>query len=165
MPFPLKIAPSCGGNLNPHLTRGSSSPPDSASQTASQSVQPFSFCTAHSRMSLYFTVHTVNTPSTKLPLPKERSGSPSNTRFLGPNRVLNPNGISVSSPIFAWLTIVTDRPTDRPRYSVCNSRQHLHTAMSPKNINGSRIDTIRSQSFACCLLICVNMPLIKITNR
>jgi len=28
---------------------------------------------------------------------------------------------------FARLTIVTDRRTDRPRYSVCNNRPHLRT--------------------------------------
>jgi len=41
-----------------------------------------------------------------------RSGSPSNTWFLGPTRVYNPNGVSVSSAIFAALTIVTERTTD-----------------------------------------------------
>jgi len=35
---------------------------------------------------------------------------PSNTRFLWPTQVLNPNGISVGSAIFAGLTTVTDRP-------------------------------------------------------
>jgi len=58
------------------------------------------------------------------------SGLPSNTWFLGPIRAHNPNGISISSAVFAGLTIVTDRRTDRetdrqiarPRYSVCNNR-------------------------------------------
>jgi len=40
MPFTLKIAPS-HGDLNPHLTHGSLDPPDSASQMASRSGQPF----------------------------------------------------------------------------------------------------------------------------
>jgi len=44
--------------------------------------------------------------------------------FLGPTRILNPNGISIG---FTWLTTVTDRQTDRPRYSVCKMRPHLHT--------------------------------------
>jgi len=30
---------------------------------------------------------------------------------------------------FAWLTTVTDRQTDRPRYSVYNNRPHLYTAL------------------------------------
>jgi len=57
----------------------------------------------------------------------------SNMWFLGPTRVLNPNGISISWAVFARLTTVTDRNTDRPRYSVCNSIPHLHTstAMRP----------------------------------
>jgi len=37
----------------------------------------------------------------------------SNTWFPGPTRVLNPNGISIGSAVFAGLTSVTDRPTNR----------------------------------------------------
>jgi len=36
-----------------------------------------------------------------------------NTWFLGPTRVLNPNGISIGSAVFAGHTSVTDRPTHR----------------------------------------------------
>jgi len=36
-----------------------------------------------------------------------------NAWFLGPARVLNPSDISSGSSIFARLTTVTDRPTDR----------------------------------------------------
>jgi len=36
-------------------------------------------------------------------------------------------GISISSTIFAGLTNVTDRWTDRPRYWVSNNRPHIHT--------------------------------------
>jgi len=53
------------------------------------------------------------------------SGRPSNTWFLGPIRVHNPNDISFGSSIVAQLTTVTDRQTDRPCYSVCNNRPHL----------------------------------------
>ena len=53
--------------------------------------------------------------------------SPSNTCFLGPTRVHNPNSISIDLAIFAGLTIVTDRQTDRPRYSVCNNRLRICT--------------------------------------
>jgi len=38
-----------------------------------------------------------------------------------------PNGISISSAVLAGLTSVTDRPTDRPCYSVGNNRPHLRT--------------------------------------
>jgi len=41
-----------------------------------------------------------------------RSEAPSNTRFLGPSRVLNPNGISIGSAAFAGLTTMTDGPTN-----------------------------------------------------
>jgi len=51
----------------------------------------------------------------------------SNTWFLGPTRVHTPNGIYIGSAVLARLTIVTDRPTDRPRCSVSNNRPHLST--------------------------------------
>jgi len=41
------------------------------------------------------------------------SGLASNTWFLWPTQVHNPNGISIGSFVFAGLTSVTDRPTDR----------------------------------------------------
>jgi len=34
--------------------------------------------------------------------------------------------ISIGSAIFAGLKIVTDRQADRPHYSICNNRPHLH---------------------------------------
>jgi len=40
------------------------------------------------------------------------SGRPSSTWFLGPTRVLNPNGISIGSAVFAGLASVTDKQTD-----------------------------------------------------
>ena len=53
------------------------------------------------------------TPS-KLPLPIRGIWTPlSNTWFLVPTRAHNPNGISIGSAIFAGLTSVTDRQTDR----------------------------------------------------
>ena len=38
--------------------------------------------------------------------------TPFNTWFLGPTQVLNPNGVSIGSAVFAGLTTVTDRQTD-----------------------------------------------------
>jgi len=38
----------------------------------------------------------------------------------------NPKGISIGLAVFAGLTIVTDRPTDRPRY-IGDNRPHLRT--------------------------------------
>jgi len=66
----------------------------------------------------------------KLPLLIGGSGPPSNTWFLGPIQVLNPNGISIDSEVFAGLTTVTDRQTNRPHKSVCDSRPHLHSQYS-----------------------------------
>ena len=56
--------------------------------------------------------------------------TPSNTLFPGPTRVLNPNSVLIGSAIFAGLTTVTDRPTNRPRYHylVCNNRPHYFLA-------------------------------------
>jgi len=51
--------------------------------------------------------------------------TPSNTWF--PGRTTQTACISIGSAIFAGLTSVTDRPADRPRYSVGNNRPHLRT--------------------------------------
>ena len=67
------------------------------------------------------------------------SGPPSNTRFPGPgpSRVLNAKSISIWAAVFAELTSVTDRPADRPHYSIGNNRPHgiyvRSTVMLPKN--------------------------------
>jgi len=37
--------------------------------------------------------------------------------------------LSISSAVFARLTAVTDRQTDRPRYSVCSNRPHRSTGV------------------------------------
>jgi len=51
----------------------------------------------------------------KLSHPMGASGPRCNTLFLGPTRVLNPNGISIASAVFAASLMWQ---TDRPRYSV-----------------------------------------------
>ena len=119
MSFPLKL-PLSHGDLDLHLIRGSLVPADSASQMASQSVQPFLHRSRQTVIILY------SRPT--LP-PKQLD--PSNTWFLDPTRAHNPNGISIGSAVFSGLMTVTDRQTDeqtvRPRYSVCNNRPHLRT--------------------------------------
>jgi len=40
----------------------------------------------------------------------------------------------------------TDRPTDRPNYSVCNNRPHLRTAMWPNNNNTNKQTVIMTNS-------------------
>jgi len=92
-----KNCPLAWGDLDPHLTHGSSDSPESTPQTAFRSVQPF----LH-RESLYF--YGPHLPPSKLSLPM-RIWTPSNTCFLGPIRVHNPNGISIGSAVFAQITV------------------------------------------------------------
>ena len=67
------------------------------------------------------------------------SGPSSKTWFLGPIRVLNPNGISIGAAVFAGLTNVTDRLTDRQTdhvtWSVTIGRIY---AMRSNNVNASQ---------------------------
>jgi len=48
----------------------------------------------------------------KIALSHGGPGPQSSTWFPSPSRVLNPDGISIGSAVFAGLTSVTDRPTD-----------------------------------------------------
>jgi len=104
------------------------------------------FCRAHGRESLYFTMgHRLT--SSKLPIRVEGSQPPSNTLFhlyfpltvrlliREDERTLVhiPNDISIGSGVSAGLTSVTDRQTDRPRYSVCNNRPHLPSTVTRHN--------------------------------
>jgi len=89
------------GDLDPCLIHDSFGPSKPKTQ---QHLDQFNcFYTAHCRLSLY------SVPS---PLKIDHSyggiWTPSNTWFLGPARVLNPNGISFGSAVFARLTAVTD---------------------------------------------------------
>jgi len=52
---------------------------------------------------------------------------PSNTWFLGPTQVRNPNGILIGSVAFAGLTIVTDRRTDHATPFVTIGRIYVRT--------------------------------------
>jgi len=73
-------------------------------------------------------------PPLKIAHSHGRTWTPSNRWLLRSTRVHSPNGISIGSAIFARLTVVTDRLTDWPRYSVRNNRPHLwSTAMRPNN--------------------------------
>jgi len=59
---------------------------------------------------------------------------PSETWYLLPTRVHNPNGISVGSAFSAGLTTVTDRPTDHATQSVTTDRICIYVVqcMRPK---------------------------------
>ena len=98
----------------PRLICASFGSPESTSQMTFRSVQPF--CTAHSIESLCFTM--CPSPPSKLSF---AWGIWSSHLIHG----------SLSTAVLAWLTTVTDGPTDRqtdrPRYSVCNNKPHLST--------------------------------------
>ena len=120
-----------------HLIHGSLDPPEtpeseSTSQTASRSVQPFLHSSRQRVTMLY------NGPSLfllKIAPSHGGSGPLSNTWFLGPTQVRNPNGMSIGSAVFAELTIVIDRPTDRqttPCVTIGRIYVRSMTAMRPK---------------------------------
>jgi len=108
-PFPPKL-PLFMGDYDPHIIYDSVGQSVPTIQMASRSVQPFSHRWLHSVPIL---CHGPPLPLSKLPHPIEGTGPPSNTWFPRPTRVLNPNGISISSAVYAGLTSVTDRQTDR----------------------------------------------------
>jgi len=58
--------------------------------------------------------------------------------FLGPARLTTSNGMSIGSADLAQLTAVTDRQTDRPRYSACNNRPHLHNNAVPNKNHSNK---------------------------
>ena len=94
-PLPPKL-PLPMGDQDLYLTHCSLGPPESITHMASQLVQPFLQGSWQSIPILYN-----GTPfSQKLPLPMRGTRPPSNTLFLWPTRVLNPNGISICSIIF-----------------------------------------------------------------
>jgi len=77
-------------------------------------------------------------PRQKVLLLMRGSGLTSNSWFLGLTRPHNANGISIGSTVFAGLTSVTDRPTNRPTDHATRSVTigHIYvrsTAMRPNN--------------------------------
>jgi len=99
------------GHPSSHACLG---PLHSASQTASRSVQPF----LH-RVPILYNKSPFSPP--KLPIHNGDRDLHLIDDSLRPSEPQNPNGISISSAVFAGLTTVTDRPT------VCNNKPHLRT--------------------------------------
>jgi len=62
------------------------------------------FCTAHSKVSLGTPGYVLSPNNCPFP---QGIWAPYNTCFLGPTRVHNPNGTSISSAVFAQLTSVS----------------------------------------------------------
>jgi len=122
----------CGDNVHPLTHAYSLGLPEYIPQTASRSVQAFLHS---SRQGVPILTPVCPSPS-KLPLRMGRSRPPSNTWFLGPTRVHNPNGTSIGFAVLQGLR----KQRDRPQYSVCNNRPHLaiyvrSTAMRPNKNN------------------------------
>jgi len=101
-----------------HLTNDSLGPPQSISQTAYRSVQPFLHSSRHN-----VRIGPPLSPS-KLILLMEDLDPHRSTWFLGSTRVHNLDGISIGSAVFAGLTIVTDRQTTLVLYG---NRSYLRT--------------------------------------
>ena len=122
------------------------------------------FCTAHNRELLYFTVGRVFAPLNIIPSNVD-IWIPSNTWFLGPTRVLNPNSIAIGSAVSAGLTIVTDRQTDRPTdhatWSVMIGCIYVHsTAMWPNNKTSEERHWTKllSVHLPVCPSFCLSVP-------
>jgi len=111
VPFSPKL-PLSMGDLDPHLTHDCLGPSQPTTQTASPLVKSFlhRLRTAECPYALQWDAPF---PLKIAPFSMGESGLPCNTWFPGPTRVTNPNGISISSAVFAGLTSVTDRQTDR----------------------------------------------------
>ena len=129
-----------GANVHPHLTRGSLAHP---SPHPKWHIYRFiHLCRADSTASLYFTAgHTF--PLNVVAPSVGGYGPPSNTWFLGHTRVHNPNSNSIGSAVFARLMIMTDRP----HYSTCNSRPHLHMYTVIHKKRGSTFVVITLEKF------------------
>jgi len=115
-------------------TCASYGPLESTTHTANRSVQPF----LHSwlqNVPIFYNGSPIS-PS-KLPIPIGGIWTPCNTWFLGPTRVLKPNGNSIASAVFARLISVTDWPTDRPTdhatRSVAIGRMYLRSTAMRRN--------------------------------
>ena len=113
----------------PRLIHGSLDPPDSASQTASRSVQPFLHSSRQTVPILYSTMGR-HFPTLKIAASHGEIWTPSNTWFLAHS---SPHPKQHLERICRFLqgsrSLQTDRQTDRPCYSVCNNRRHLHIVL------------------------------------
>jgi len=86
------------------------------------SIRSDFFCTDDYRVSLFFTMGCTS-PLKKLPLPMGGCWPPSNTLFLEPTRVFNPNGISNASAILhGSLLWQTGQQTDRQTTQLCRQQ-------------------------------------------
>ena len=114
-PFPLKIANSYV-DLDPHLIHGSHPNPQ-----PKRHLDRFSrFCTAHGRVSLYFTIGCAFLPQY---YPFSWGCRPIHASSQPKRHLDRFSRFCIDRPTDRQ----TDRQTDRPRYSVGNDRPHLRT--------------------------------------
>ena len=114
-PFPWE-------DLDPHLTHDSFGPCEPKTQTTSISSAVY----AHMTAECLYTLQCFARFPLKIAPSHGGSGPPCNTWFLGPTRVLNPNGSLIASGVFARLTSVTDWQTHATR-SVTIGRMYVYT--------------------------------------
>jgi len=117
--------------LDSHLTHDSLGPSEPTTQTACRSVHAPLQTWSQSVPILYAPF-----PPQNCPFPWRNLDPTSNTWFLGPTQVLNPNGISIGSAVFAGLTSVTDWQPDHATWSVKIGCIYVgSTVMWPNNNN------------------------------
>jgi len=119
----------------PHLIHASLGPPESKSQTASRSVQPF-LCSSRQSVPILYN----GPPFTLLKTVRFHGGSefPSNTWFLG-SPVSSIQTVSRSVQPFCRSLSGLDRPTDRPYYSVCNNIGRIHVRSTTSGVKSYRM--------------------------
>lgn len=107
------------GHLHPHITHGSLDPPDSPTQTASQSDEPF----------LHSLPRRVTFPLKISPF-KGGSGPHLIHGSLGEPKLTSQTASRLIEPL---LQGSRSRQTDRPRHSVCRNMQHLASVAMQHN--------------------------------
>jgi len=128
-PFPLKIAPLYG-EFGHHLIHYSLGPTHSASQIACWQFQPF-LRSSLQRISILYNGPPLFPPTQSCSFLRG-IWTPSHTWFLRPTQVQIQTPYRSIQPYLqgsrSWQTDrPTDRTTNRPCYSVCNSGPHLRT--------------------------------------
>ena len=94
----------------PHLMQQCLGPPHAPPQTAAPTVEALSHTYAVKSPLVTMACYKF---APKVPLPVDRSPSPTTYLIPGPVRPMMPNGIRIRSAIFPQCTGQTDRPTDR----------------------------------------------------
>jgi len=138
-PFPLEIALAQGGS-GPRLIMLLLAHP---AQFPKRHLDRFSrFCTAHGREFPYTLQWAAPFPL-KIVSSHEVSEPPCNLWFLGPPSPQPKRHLDRFSRL-CRVTIATDRPTDRPRYSVCNNSPHVYEVLRCGLILSGRIAVLRT---------------------